>query len=66
MKTTIFSQISIDGKLTMGAGNSSKELFSLFSSQDIEFIHLFRGNVQGIMVGKKYDPDRQSVSHEPV
>lgn len=52
MKTTIFSQISIDGKLTMGAGNSSKELFSLFSSEDIEFIHLFRGNVQGIMVGK--------------
>lgn len=52
MKTTIFSQISIDGKLTLGAGNSSKELFSLFSSQDIEFIHLFRGNVQGIMVGK--------------
>lgn len=52
MKTTIFSQISIDGKLTMGAGNSSKELFSLFSSEDMEFIHLFRGNVQGIMVGK--------------
>lgn len=52
MKTTIFSQISIDGKLTMGAGNSSKELFSLFSNEDMEFIHLFRGNVQGIMVGK--------------
>ncbi|PZD96496.1 riboflavin biosynthesis protein RibD [Paenibacillus sambharensis] len=52
MKTTIFSQVSIDGKLTLGAGNSSKELFSLFSSQDIEFIHLFRGKVQGIMVGK--------------
>lgn len=52
MKTTIFSQISIDGKLTMGAGNSSKELFSLFSSEDMEFIHLFRGKVQGIMVGK--------------
>ncbi|WP_256989975.1 dihydrofolate reductase family protein, partial [Paenibacillus sp. VTT E-133280] len=51
-KTTIFSQISIDGKLTMGAGNSSKELFSLFSNEDMEFIHLFRGNVQGIMVGK--------------
>jgi len=46
MKTTIFSQISIDGKLTMGAGNSSKELFSLFSNEDMEFIHLFRGNVQ--------------------
>lgn len=52
MKTTIFSQISIDGKLTFGAGKSSKELFSLFSAQDMKFIHQFRGNVQGIMVGK--------------
>lgn len=52
MKTTIFSQISIDGKLTLGAGNSSKELFTLFSNQDMKYIHLFRGKVQGIMVGK--------------
>ncbi|MFC4098201.1 RibD family protein [Paenibacillus xanthanilyticus] len=52
MKTTVFSQISIDGKLTLGAGSSSKELFTLFSSEDMEFIHKFRGNVQGIMVGK--------------
>ncbi|EFM10231.1 bifunctional deaminase-reductase domain protein [Paenibacillus curdlanolyticus YK9] len=52
MKTTVFSQISIDGKLTLGAGSSSKQLFTLFSNQDIEFIHQFRGHVQGIMVGK--------------
>lgn len=52
MKTTIFSQISIDGKLTLGAGSSSKQLFSLFSEQDMRFIHQFRGCVQGIMVGK--------------
>ena len=30
MKVTVFSQISIDGKLTLGQGNSSKELFELF------------------------------------
>ncbi|MNW48954.1 2,5-diamino-6-ribosylamino-4(3H)-pyrimidinone 5'-phosphate reductase [compost metagenome] len=52
MKTSIFSQISIDGKLTLGAGQSSKPLFSLFDSNDIEYIHKFRGNVDGIMVGK--------------
>ncbi|SDG35206.1 riboflavin-specific deaminase C-terminal domain-containing protein [Fontibacillus panacisegetis] len=52
MKTSIFSQISIDGKLTLGAGQSSKPLFSLFDSNDMEFIHKFRGNVDGIMVGK--------------
>ncbi|MCX8130253.1 MAG: dihydrofolate reductase family protein [Clostridia bacterium] len=53
MKTTIFSQISIDGKLTLGAGNSSKDLFKLFSNEDLEFIHKFRGKVDGIMVGRK-------------
>lgn len=52
MKTSIFSQISIDGKLTLGAGQSSKPLFSLFDSNDIEYIHKFRGNVDGIMVGR--------------
>lgn len=52
MKTSIFSQISIDGKLTLGAGQSSKPLFSLFNNQDIEYIHKFRGKVDGIMVGK--------------
>lgn len=52
MKTSIFSQISIDGKLTLGAGQSSKPLFTLFDNNDIEFIHKFRGNVDGIMVGK--------------
>ncbi|MNI50616.1 2,5-diamino-6-ribosylamino-4(3H)-pyrimidinone 5'-phosphate reductase [compost metagenome] len=52
MKTSIFSQISLDGKITMGAGQSSKPLFSLLENQDIEYIHSFRGQVQGIMVGK--------------
>lgn len=53
MKTVIFSQISIDGKLTLGAGNSSKELFDMFSTDDIRYIHKFRGSMDGIMVGRK-------------
>lgn len=53
MKVTVFSEISIDGKLTLGAGNSSKELFSLLDQDDMRFIHKFRGEVDGIMVGRK-------------
>lgn len=53
MKLTVFSEISIDGKLTLGAGNSSKDLFSLLEQEDMKFIHKFRGEVDGIMVGRK-------------
>jgi riboflavin-specific deaminase-like protein len=53
MKTVIFSQISIDGKLTLGAGKSSKELFGLLGEEDIRFIHRFRGKMDAIMVGRK-------------
>lgn len=53
MKVTLFSQVSIDGKLALGSGNSSKELFNLLNDDDKRFIHEFRGKVDGIMVGKK-------------
>ncbi len=53
MKTVIFSQISIDGKITLGAGNSSKGLFDMFSTDDMRYIHNFRGSMDGIMVGRK-------------
>ncbi|HIW32803.1 MAG TPA: dihydrofolate reductase family protein [Candidatus Paenibacillus intestinavium] len=52
MKVTVFSQVSIDGKLTFGSGYSSKELFQLFTEEDMQYIHKFRGEVNGIMVGK--------------
>lgn len=52
MKITIFSQISIDGKLTLGHGGSSKGLFQLLNDEDIQFIHQFRGKVDAIMVGR--------------
>lgn len=53
MKVTLLSQVSIDGKLTLGSGNSSKDLFNLLDESDKKFIHEFRGKVDGIMVGKK-------------
>ena len=53
MKVTIFSQISIDGKLTLGNKSSSKELFTLLDGEDIRFIHDFRGQVDAIIVGRR-------------
>ncbi|WP_339499038.1 dihydrofolate reductase family protein [Pseudomonas silesiensis] len=52
MKVTVFSQISIDGKLTLGNGASSKPLFQRFNDEDMRFIHKFRGEVDAIMVGR--------------
>lgn len=52
MKVTVFSQISIDGKLTLGDGGSSKGLFQRFNDEDMRFIHKFRGEVDAIMVGR--------------
>lgn len=52
MKVTVFSQTSIDGKLTLGQGASSKPLFERFNDEDMRFIHKFRGEVDAIMVGR--------------
>jgi len=52
MKVTVFSQISIDGKLTLGHDASSKPLFRHFDDEDMRFIHKFRGEVDAIMVGR--------------
>lgn len=52
MKITLLSQVSIDGKLTLGVGTSSKDLFNFLDDNDKKFIHDFRGKVNGIMVGK--------------
>lgn len=51
MKITLVSQVSIDGKITLGEGASSKELFSLLTEEDMKFIHGIRGEVDGILVG---------------
>lgn len=51
MKISLVSEVSIDGKITFGEGKSSKDLFSLLSTEDMEFIHEIRGKVDGILVG---------------
>ncbi len=51
MKISLVSEVSIDGKITFGEGRSSKTLFSLLSTEDMEFIHEIRGKVDGILVG---------------
>lgn len=73
MKVTVFSQISIDGKLALGAGASSKSLFQHFNDEDFRFIHKFRGEVDAIMVGRNTivtdDPqltNRYEVGRNPV
>ena len=45
MKVSMVSQISIDGKITLGKGNSSKMLFELLTEQDMRYIHGIRGQV---------------------
>lgn len=62
MKTTIFSQISIDGKLTMGAGNSSKELFLYFPVR-IWNLFIYSGEGAGNYGRQKYNFDGQSLSY---
>ncbi len=51
MKISLVSEVSIDGKITFGEGKSSKDLFSLLSTEDMEYIHEIRGKVDGILVG---------------
>ncbi len=51
MKIKLVSEVSIDGKITFGKGSSSKDLFSLLSTEDMRFIHEIRSKVDGILVG---------------
>lgn len=51
MNIKLVSEVSIDGKITFGEGESSKDLFSFLSEDDMKFIHSIRGEVDGILVG---------------
>ena len=51
MRIKLVSEVSIDGKITFGEGRSSKDLFSLLSEKDMEFIHEIRSKADGILVG---------------
>ena len=47
----IVSEVSIDGKLTLYRGASSKELMSLMDMEAYRYLHEIRAKVDGIMVG---------------
>ena len=47
----IVSEVSVDGKLTLYRGASSKELMSLMDMESYRYLHEIRAKVDGIMVG---------------
>jgi 5-amino-6-(5-phosphoribosylamino)uracil reductase len=47
----IVSEVSVDGKLTLYRGASSKELMSLMDMEAYRYLHEIRAKVDGIMVG---------------
>ncbi len=47
----IVSEVTIDGKLTLYRGASSKELMSLMDEEAYRYLHEIRSKVDGIMVG---------------
>lgn len=47
----IVSEVTIDGKLTLYRGASSKELMSLMTKEVYRYLHGIRAEVDGIMVG---------------
>ncbi len=47
----IVSEVSVDGKLTLYRGASSKELMSLMDEEAYRYLHEIRAKVDGIMVG---------------
>ncbi|MFN3568220.1 MAG: dihydrofolate reductase family protein [Caldimicrobium sp.] len=47
----IVSEVTLDGKLTLYRGASSKELMSLMTKEVYKYLHGVRAQVDGIMVG---------------
>lgn len=47
----IVSEVTLDGKLTLYRGASSKELMSLMTEEVYRYLHSIRAQVDGIMVG---------------
>ena len=47
----IVSEVTLDGKLTLYRGASSKELMSLMTKEVYKYLHQIRAEVDGIMVG---------------
>lgn len=51
MKITTFSEVTIDGRLTLGRGESSKQLFDFYGPVLREWFHAERAAHDAIMVG---------------
>lgn len=49
--TLIVSEITIDGKLTLRKGYSSKEIMKFMDEEATRYLHQIRAKVDGIMVG---------------
>ncbi|NPB05746.1 MAG: 5-amino-6-(5-phosphoribosylamino)uracil reductase [Aquificae bacterium] len=49
--TIIASEVSVDGKLTLHRGASSKELMTLMDLEAYKYLHQIRAKVDAIMVG---------------
>ncbi len=51
LRIIMVSQVSIDGKLTIKKGISSKQMLTLLTEDDYKFTHYIRNEVDGIIVG---------------
>lgn len=51
MKITTFSELTIDGRMTLGHGQSSKQLFDFYGAELRQWFHAERAAHDAIMVG---------------
>lgn len=52
MKVQIFSELTIDGKISLKSNESSKTFLERFNEDEMRFIHNYRGKVDGILIGR--------------
>lgn len=68
MKITTFSELTIDGRMTLGNGLSSKELFGFYGEELRQWFHGERAAHDAIMVGAgtvRTDNPELTVRHAP-
>lgn len=53
MKICIFSEVTLNGKMTLQKNSSSKYLLSNFSDKENKYIHSLRGEADAIVIGRK-------------
>lgn len=68
MKVTTFSEVTIDGRMTLGRGQSSRQLFDHYGPVLREWFHAERAAHDAIMVGAatvRADNPKLTVRHAP-